>query len=103
MSGEDRMLYASRQEIEAYQLGRLKETLERARHAQFFANRLAKCKVASLADLAKLPPTTKEDLREASPWGAVAVPPNELFQYHESFGTTGAADSSWRMKMELEQ
>src|SRR2546423_6334511 len=103
MSGEDRMLYASRQEIEAYQLGRLKETLERAKHAQFFADRLAKCKVTSLADLAKLPPTTKEDLREASPWGAVAVPHNELFQYHESFGTTGAVVSSWLTNNDFEQ
>src|SRR5436305_14021052 len=98
MSGEDRMLSASRPEIEAYQLGRLKETLERAKHAQFFAGRLAKCKVSSLADLAKLPPTTKEDLREASPWGSLAVPPNELLQYHESFGSPGAVARTCRTK-----
>ncbi len=103
MSGEDRMLSVSRKEIEAYQLDCLKQTLDRAKQASFFAERLSKCKVGSLADLAKLPPTTKEDLRAASPWGAVAVPPHELFQYHESFGTTGAVVSSWLTKNDFEQ
>lgn len=86
---------ASREQIEALQLERLKQTLERARRAPYFADRLKDCHVGSLADVANLPPTTKEDLRDASPFGAVAVPPSELFQYHESFGTTGPTVSSW--------
>ncbi len=95
MTDEARMLRLSDAEIQAYQLKKLKETLERAKRAPYFAERLSGCKVDSLDDLASLPLTTKEDLRAASPYGAVAVPHAELFQYHESFGTTGAVVSSW--------
>ena len=95
MSDEARMLRLSEKEIQDHQFERLKVTLERAKKAPYFAERLSGASVNSLADLAKLPLTTKEDLRAASPFGAVAVPHAELFQYHESFGTTGAVVSSW--------
>src|SRR5262249_37962432 len=95
MIAEAQRLYLSRPEIQSYQLERLRETLERAKYAPYFAERLKGRTVRSLADLATLPITTKEDLRNASPFGAVAVPPTELFQYHESFGTTGRPVSSW--------
>jgi phenylacetate-CoA ligase len=102
MNNESRLLYLSQKEIEAYQLPRLRETLERARQAPYFAKRFADASVASLADLARLPLTLKEDLRAASPFGAVAVPRTELFQYHESFGTTGAVVSSWLTRADFE-
>lgn len=102
MIDEARMLYSSREEIESYQLERLKETLERAKRAPYFAERLANCTVETLGDLAKLPLTTKNDLNEASPRGAVAVPNSELYQYHESTGTTGVAASSWITRNDLE-
>src|SRR5205823_2375375 len=63
MIAEAQRLYLSRPEIEAYQLERLRETLERAKHAPYFAERLKGRTVKSLADLATFPITTKEDLR----------------------------------------
>jgi phenylacetate-CoA ligase len=83
MSDEARLLYSTTAEIEALQLERLRTTLERAKKAPFFAERLSKAKVGSLADVARLPLTTKKDLQDASPFGSVAVPNSELFQYHE--------------------
>jgi phenylacetate-CoA ligase len=102
MSDEARLLYVPPEEIEAYQLERLRQTVERARHAPYFADRLAGAAVASLDDLPRLPFTTKEDLRRASPFGAVAVPHRDLFQYHESFGTTGPVVSSWLTRADFE-
>jgi phenylacetate-CoA ligase len=98
MTDEARYLYSSPSEIEALQLDRLRVTVERAKKAPAFADRLAGAKVASLADVAHLPLTTKKDLQDASPFGSVAVPNAELFQYHESFGTTGVPVSSWLTK-----
>lgn len=91
----DDLQIAPAEQIEAMQLERLKTTLQRAARAPYFEERLANCTVSSLQDLTNLPVTTKEDLRNASPFGSIAVPHAKLFQYHESFGTTGAVVSSW--------
>jgi phenylacetate-CoA ligase len=86
---------ASRDEIAALQLSRLKETL---RHAyQNVAHYRAKWDAAGvgpddcrhLGDLARFPFTTKDDLRQAYPFGMVAVPPERIARIHASSGTTG--------------
>ncbi|RSD25978.1 phenylacetate--CoA ligase PaaK [Amycolatopsis eburnea] len=84
-------------ELAALQLERLQWTL---RHA--YANVPAytrkfdeagvhpdDCK--ELADLAKFPFTTKQDLRENYPFGMFAVPQDEIRRIHASSGTTGKA------------
>ena len=43
----------------------------------------------SLADLAKLPFTTKKDLRDSYPFGMFAVPRERVARIHASSGTTG--------------
>ncbi len=43
----------------------------------------------SLADLARLPFTTKEDLRLNYPYGMFAVPMRDVVRIHSSSGTTG--------------
>ena len=43
----------------------------------------------TLADLANFPFTTKDDLREAYPFGMVAVPQERIARVHASSGTTG--------------
>lgn len=101
MNPDAKLLYVSPDEIRAIQLTRLKETLERAKRAPYFAERLKNCQVNTLDDLAKLPLTTKEDLQAASPFGAIAVGHSELFQYHESFGTTGTPCASWLTKRDF--
>jgi phenylacetate-CoA ligase len=94
-------LYWTPEEIAAYQKERLRETLERARRSPFFGPRLANAKLDSPADLAKLPFTTKEELRGASPWKLLAVERDELYEYHESFGTTGTPVSGWLTEGDL--
>jgi phenylacetate-CoA ligase len=43
----------------------------------------------SLADLAKFPFTTKQDLRDNYPFGLFAVPREQVVRVHASSGTTG--------------
>lgn len=43
----------------------------------------------ALADLAKFPTTTKQDLRENYPFGMFAVPTSQVRRLHASSGTTG--------------
>jgi phenylacetate-CoA ligase len=45
--------------------------------------------IHSLADIAKLPFTTKDDLRETYPLGLLAVPMEQIEEVHMSSGTTG--------------
>ena len=88
-------LFWTAEQIRAYQLDRLRETLALAAHTAYYAPRLAGVCIESLDDLARLPLTPKEDVRAASPFGLLAVESQELFQYHESYGTTGTPTSSW--------
>ena len=46
-------------------------------------------------DFEDLPVTTKQDLRDAYPFGLLAVPRAHLATYHESSGTAGQATSSY--------
>src|SRR5712692_4355535 len=45
--------------------------------------------IRSLADLRRLPFTTKDDFRETYPFGLVATPMDEVVRLHASSGTTG--------------
>lgn len=47
--------------------------------------------INTLADLTKLPFTTKDDLRDNYPFGLFAVPMSEIVRVHASSGTTGKA------------
>ncbi len=86
---------ASRDEIQALQLDRLKRTLRAAydnvprTRAKWDAAGVAPDDCRTLADLAKFPLTTKDDLREAYPFGMVAVPQERIARVHASSGTTG--------------
>lgn len=86
---------ASRDEISALQLERLKWSL---RHSyDNVAPYRARCvekgihpdDLKTLADLAKFPFMTKTDLRDNYPFGLFAVPRNKLARLHASSGTTG--------------
>ncbi len=86
---------ASRDEIAALQLSRLKKTLgwayERVPHyrARFEAAGVHPDDLHALADLAKFPFTTKTDLRDTYPFGMFAVPMDDVVRVHASSGTTG--------------
>jgi phenylacetate-CoA ligase len=86
---------ASRDEISALQLRRLRASVTRC-YSRVAPYR-AKCEargvhpddLRELTDLAKFPYTEKEDLRANYPFGMLAVAPDELARVHASSGTTG--------------
>ncbi|TNJ44834.1 phenylacetate--CoA ligase PaaK [Phaeobacter sp. B1627] len=86
---------ASVDEIRGLQLQRLKWSLRHAYEnvplykARFDAAGVHPDDVQDLADLAKLPFTTKADLRDAYPFGLFAVPRERIIRLHASSGTTG--------------
>ena len=84
-----------REELEQLQLERLQATLNRAYknvtcyRSKFNQLGIVPEDITSLADLSKLPFTTKEDLRVNYPYGMFAVPLREIVRIHSSSGTTG--------------
>ena len=86
---------ASRDEITALQLQRLRSTLQRAydhvpHYRQAFdAKGVHPGDCKQLADLAKFPFTVKKDLRDNYPFGLFAVPREQVVRLHASSGTTG--------------
>ena len=71
------------------------DAVARARRSPFYSQHLAGHEVHGRADLARLPLTFKHHLRDASPFGMLAVPPAKAWHYHESSGTTGQPTSTW--------
>lgn len=86
---------ASRDEIAALQLERLKWSLRHAYdNVPMYRQRFDEAGVhpddlADLKDLAKFPFTYKNDLRDNYPFGLTAVPKEKLVRIHASSGTTG--------------
>jgi phenylacetate-CoA ligase len=86
---------ASRDELSALQLRRLQETLTLAyanvpHYRRAFDDAGARpSDVGDLGDLARFPFTTKQHLREAYPYGMLAVSRDRLARIHASSGTTG--------------
>ncbi len=84
-----------REELEALQLERLKETVKRVydkvppyRKKMEEAN-VKPEDIKTLKDLAKLPFVTKQDMRDNYPFGLFAVDRDSLVRIHASSGTTG--------------
>ncbi|QCJ00272.1 phenylacetate--CoA ligase PaaK [Agrobacterium larrymoorei] len=86
---------ASRDEISALQLKRMKWSLNHAyENSPFYRQRFEQAGIhpsdlKTLSDLAKFPFTTKKDLRDTYPFGMFAVPREKLARIHASSGTTG--------------
>ncbi|WP_157015977.1 phenylacetate--CoA ligase PaaK [Mesorhizobium xinjiangense] len=86
---------ASRDEIAALQLERLKWSLAHAYgnvphyKKSFDAAGVHPDDLKTLADLAKFPFTVKSDLRDNYPFGMFAVPREKVARMHASSGTTG--------------
>ena len=86
---------ASRDELQALQLQRLKWSLQHAYdNVAHYRNAFDQAGVhpddlKSLSDLSKFPFTTKQDLRDHYPFGMFAVPREQVVRVHASSGTTG--------------
>lgn len=85
-----------RAELETLQVRKLKELISHLGNAQFYASQfkekgLSPDSINSLADLRKFDFTTKMHLRDAYPYGMLAVSKDECVRLHASSGTTGTA------------
>jgi len=94
-TGLDAIETASKDELQALQLQRLKWTLQHVYdnvphyRTSFDAAGVHPDDLKSLADLAKFPFTGKKDLRDNYPFGMFAVPREKVVRVHASSGTTG--------------
>jgi phenylacetate-CoA ligase len=84
-----------REALEAIQLRRLQSVIERVyATVPFYRKKFDEAGVVpsdirDLADLARVPFTTKQDLRDNYPFGMFAVPMDNVVRIHASSGTTG--------------
>ncbi len=85
----------ARGDLEALQLDRLRRTIERADakvppvRRKLEAAGVSPGQIKTLADVARVPFTTKADLRDNFPFGLFAVPREDVLRLHASSGTTG--------------
>ncbi len=97
-----------REVLESLQLKRLQQVVQRVYHTVGFYRRSydeAKVRpedIKSLADLRRLPFTTKQDLRDNYPFGLFAVPMSNVVRLHASSGTTGRATVVGYTKRDVE-
>ncbi|MCR5737123.1 MAG: phenylacetate--CoA ligase [Eubacterium sp.] len=86
---------ASRESIEQNQLDGLKDVVKRVyENVPFYREKMEALGVTpddiqTLKDIAKLPFLTKDDLRDAYPYGLLAVPLKDCVRIHSTSGTTG--------------
>ena len=84
-----------REQIREHQLEKLKWQVKRVyENVPMYRERMNEAEVfpddiKSLEDLARLPFTTKQDLRDYYPFDLFAVPKKEIVRIHASSGTTG--------------
>lgn len=80
--------------LEAYQLKKLRGTLEHAARSPYYgrlfqSRGLTPDSLTCLEDIKRFPATTKNDLRENFPFGFVTMPLDKTIRLHCSSGTTG--------------
>ena len=81
--------------IKSLQVKRLQQVLERVYHNVGFYKKsfdTAKVKpddIKAIADMKKLPFTTRKDLRDNYPFGLFCVPMSNIVRLHASSGTSG--------------
>ncbi|HSN13105.1 MAG TPA: phenylacetate--CoA ligase [Anaeromyxobacteraceae bacterium] len=87
--------FLPRAQLQALQLGRLRATVARAYdkvalfRQRMDSRNLRPADIKALPDIAKLPFTVKNDLRDTYPFGLFASPMEEVVRLHASSGTTG--------------
>jgi phenylacetate-CoA ligase len=97
------------EELKKFKLKKLKETVAWvSERVPFYKNKFKEMGIKaadlkSLEDVAKLPFTVKNDLRDNYPFGLCAVPVTELVRVHASSGTTGKPITGPYTAEDLEQ
>ena len=97
MAKKTEVLYAPHEQIEEIQLAGIKKTvIDCYEHIEFYKKSFDEAgfdpySVGSLDDVARMPFVEKQDLRDAYPYGMLAVPLKDVREIHMSSGTTGVA------------
>ena len=97
-----------REALKALQVKRLQQVLERVYHTvghykkSLDAAKVKPSDIKSLADLYKLPFTTRQDLRDNYPFGLFAVPMSSIVRLHASSGTSGRSTVFGYTKKDIE-
>ena len=97
-----------REVLEALQLKRLQQIIQRVYHTVGFYHKsfdeagIKPEDIKSLSDLSKVPFTTKNDLRDNYPFGLFAVPMSNVVRLHASSGTTGKSTVVGYTKRDIE-
>ncbi|MDO4848364.1 MAG: phenylacetate--CoA ligase [Coriobacteriia bacterium] len=97
MAKKTEVLYAPHEQIEEMQLAGIKKTvIDCYEHIDFYKKSFDEAgfdpySVTSLDDVARIPFVQKQDLRDAYPYGMLAVPLKDVREIHMSSGTTGIA------------
>jgi len=97
-----------REVLEALQLKRLKQIVQRVYHTVGFYRRcfdqagVQPDDIKSLDDIRRFPFTTKQDLRDNYPFGLFAVPMSSVVRLHASSGTTGRSTVVGYTKRDIE-
>ena len=97
-----------REALEALQLKRLQQAIERVYHTVGFYRKafdeagIIPDDIKTLDDLHRVPFTTKEDLRDNYPFGLFAVPMSNIVRLHASSGITGRATVVGYTKRDIE-
>ncbi len=92
-------------ELAELQTGRLAQTVAWAQSAPFYKERLVGLDPAAIQspeDVRRLPFTTKDDLRQAFPFGNLAVAKSQTVRLHASSGTTGTPTAVYHTKRDLQ-
>ncbi len=98
----------SRDELQALQFWKLKRTVSRALETPFYGKKLGQNglenadQIQSWEDLGRIPFTSKDDLRDAYPYGLLAVPHEEVVRLHASSGTTGTPTVIYHTQADLD-
>ena len=94
--------------LKKLQLEKLRNTVNSALNTRFYKTRLKKAGVNSgkdiktLADIEKIPFTTKDDLRECYTDGLLSVKMDEVVRLHTSSGTTGIPTVIYHTRHDLD-
>lgn len=97
-----------REALQALQLKRLQQVLQRVYHTvghykrSFDAFKVKPDDIKSMADLRNLPFTTRQDLRDNYPFGLFAVPMSSIVRLHASSGTSGRSTVFGYTKRDIE-
>ena len=106
---EEEVETADRDALATVQLAGLRRSVEGALRTPFYKDRLAAAgirsaeDIESLDDLARLPYTTKDDLRECFPDRHLAVDRAETVRLHASSGTTGTPTVIYHTQGDLDR